>query len=202
MFRNISAYQRATRYVVTAEHCGTLNSVVSVGGRRVGVVSWVDPAADLELVKIDPEIHGQPICAPTSSGFHCSGTQTYTPRAVGRILMSTLRYRSLQSTPVAGTGAPGDNEIFCISGKSSGESCEFTSTPWLPRFGDQHRGEVAARGDTLIFPGDSGAPVSSPDARIYGIAGETSTGPSFTIMKYTRIIQFLEDAGTYALAPS
>ncbi len=58
------------------------------------------------------------------------------------------------------------------------------------------------RGDTLIFPGDSGAPVSSPDARIYGIAGETSTGPSFTIMKYTRIIQFFEDAATYALAPS
>ncbi|MBF4619502.1 hypothetical protein ITJ44_15610 [Clavibacter sp. VKM Ac-2873] len=198
---NFSPAARATRYAVTAKHCGEMNSPVSVGGRRVGEVVWIDPVADLELVRIDPVVHGQPFCAPSSSGFHCSPV-TYEPQATGQVLLATLRYQSLRRTPVAGTGAPASDEVFCISGKSSGQSCLFRSTRWISGYGEQKPGEVAAIGDTLVFPGDSGGPVLSPQARIYGIIAETATGSLHTVLKYTRISQFFEDAGNYALAPA
>lgn len=197
----LSQYQRAVRYVVTAKHCGAMNEHVSVGGEEVGYVSWVDPAEDLELVRIEPQRSAE-FCAPSTSGFHCSGPSSYTPRAVGKVLLATLQYRYLRATAVAGTGSPADGELFCISGKSSGQSCTFAVTPWRPSYGLRTPGDMAAIGQTLVFGGDSGAPVVSHQAKIYGILAENSTGPTHSIVKYVRISHFFQDAGGYALAPA
>jgi hypothetical protein len=202
LLANITPRQRATRYVLTAKHCGRMGDPVSVGGREVGQVSWVDPVEDLELVRIDPTSHGQPFCSPTSQGFHCTGTPTYDPAASGRVVLTTLQSRALSAIPVTGTGAPADGEVFCVSGKSSGQSCEFTSAPWRSEIGPRTPGQALATGGTLILNGDSGGPVVSSRGRIYGVVESTATGTLHSALIYVRVSQFFADAGGYGLAPA
>jgi hypothetical protein len=204
----LSPRSRATRYVVTAKHCGGMGTRVSVRGAYVGSVSWVDPHADLALVRIDPEVEGQPTCAPTSQGFHCTGSVSYRPRASGRVILTSLRTRSTEEVPVIGTGSPAADEVFCVSGKASGEECSWSlvpwaSVPWEPGHGIREPGEMAARSpNAIVYGGDSGAPIATPGGRVYGILQGDYFHLSTSVMIYTAVSQFFEDAGAYALAPA
>jgi hypothetical protein len=202
VLNNITPAQRAVRYVVTAKHCGAMGTRVSVRGQEVGYVSWVDPVEDLELVRIAPAADGQPTCAPSSQGFHCTGITTFTPQASGRVVLETLRNRAIEAIPVTGTGAPADGEVFCVSGKVTGQSCTWRSAPWQRAYGERTPGEAAATGESLVLGGDSGAPVLSADGRIYGVLEGDVHGLDVAAMIYTRISRFFADAGGYALAPA
>ncbi|MDO4045644.1 chymotrypsin family serine protease [Clavibacter michiganensis] len=202
LLANISPRQRATRYVVTAKHCGDLGAEVKVAGVPVGAVTWVDPREDLELVRIDPLMDGRPFCAPSSAGFHCTGTTTFQPRASGRVLLETVRFRTLRALPVTGTGAPAAGEVYCVSAVVSGQSCVWSTAPWKPEYGSRTPGEMAAKGDARVAEGDSGGPVVSAQGRIYGNLEGDFDLDGERAMIYVRISHFFEDAGAYALAPA
>jgi hypothetical protein len=133
---NLSAYNRATRYVVTAAHCFDRGSDdVSYGGEVVGQAVWKDAASDLALVKVAPIVHNNQACAPSSGVFHCVGSVTYEPRALGRVILASLRTRSIDKLPVVATGAPPAVGVFCASGAWTGPDCSLSSARSTPNMG-------------------------------------------------------------------
>lgn len=202
-FSRLTTAQRAVRYVLTAKHCGGKGAIVSVRGEAVGQVSWVDPLSDLALVRVAPEVSGQPFCAPTSQGFHCTGGPTITPRASGRVILTSLRTRSTEDVAVIGTGAPATGQLFCVSGRTSGETCSWTSVAWKQAYGSRDPGEMAAKSaSALVLGGDSGAPVVTPQGKILGILNGDHVSMDERVMLYTSVSRFFEATYGYGLAPA
>jgi hypothetical protein len=198
---NLSAYQRAVRYVVTAKHCFADGDAMTFGGELVGTAVWRDPTLDLALVRVDPIVHNNRTCAPTSAGFHCVGSVDYEPRADGRVFLATLRTRSVGREPIVSTGTPPDSTLFCSSGATSGPDCTLRSVRVSPNMGLLPGEAVAARGSVVEASGDSGGLVCSHDGVAYGIIKGRLLNPGATLVTYTRIGEFFAHApGRFSLA--
>jgi hypothetical protein len=206
LLSNVTDYQRAVRYVLTAGHCGNVNDAISVytnpaGQVQVGTVIWKSGISDLEVIRIEPDSQRGQVCGVTSTGPFCTITVTYTPRAVGRVMMS-----GGSTVPVTGTGTPTDPEIFCTSGKSTNVLCTWhTYTPDPPLAGAAAGTAYAETTASNVDFGDSGGPVLSRSGGIvYGImqAAGKPDGLHPTSMAYTAISQFFTEQSGYALAPA
>ena len=198
---NLSPYARAIRYVVTAKHCFSRGDEVSYGDEIVGTAIWKDPHNDIALVRIEPLSEGSRSCAPTSAGFHCVGSVTYTPRAVGRVIIASLRTRGEEKVPVLQTGSPAVGTIFCLSAAQVRSDCSLRSSRSTPDMGLQDGEEVAVSGDGRGGPGDSGGLIVSPTQIAYGILNGAVTSNGGLFIRYTRISTFFEHVpGSYSLA--
>jgi hypothetical protein len=201
IFDNLSGYQRAVRYLVTAKHCFQDGTAVTFEGEQVGEAVWQDPALDLALVRVEPIVHNNRSCAPTSAGFHCVGSVDYEPRAVSRVFLASLRTRSVERIPVLSTGAAPDSTVFCSSGATSGPDCTLRSVRVTPAMGLAPGEAVAVKRSTGDSDGDSGGLVCSPDGVAYGIIKGRFATSTATFIRYTRISEFFAHApGSFSLA--
>ena len=165
----IRPYDRAVRYVLTAKHCASLNQMVRVGGVEVGKVTWLSPDTDIALVRIEPSYTRSRSCYSTSAGPRCSILETYTPRAVGQVILAQNRSGQETSIPVRGSGTPSMGQKFCVSGQTTGIICDFTSVRTPPGMHVESNETLAITSSTNPTASDSGAPVVSAGGTIYGI---------------------------------
>ncbi|QIS40600.1 S1 family peptidase (plasmid) [Clavibacter capsici] len=201
-------YSAASRYVLTAKHCGQVGADVSVGEDAVGKVIWASPDRDLELIKVDPEAHRNTHCGPTYGGAsRCSVIQTFTPRAVGKIILDlpyTLNFE--RAIPIAGVGTPTNTTRICTSGYRTGPNCTFRLVNLPPREEEQAkaRGQKVMRSESAgTDQGDSGGPVSDPSGVLFGIHHGSADPTRFAnVGIYTPISEFLTEQPNYALAPA
>lgn len=203
---NVTAYQKAVRYGVTAGHCvKNMKSDVRVGDTSVGKFVWKSQETDLALFRIEPVAKRYTHCTAPSTGLNCSINYVYEPRALGNIFLGSLRSRSLSAVPVIGTGSPGRNEVFCTSGSNSGVICAWGVLPPNVAFAQPSGHEQIAESYTAtVLPTDSGGPVSSSSGVVYGIIvamGNKNTS-SETRMNYVPIQEFFKEQKAYELAPS
>lgn len=209
-FRFLSPKERATRYIIIAKHCISNHDGegILVGGALVGSVIQTDADYDLAMARVDPVAHQQNFCHNTSFGVQCYRTYTYTPRAVGRVILGNPRTRGDGSVPFAGTGDPGVNEHFCTSGAVTGVNCDFQNAPYPAGSSWFHEGvpQVARNGNFSVSGGDSGGPVVSPSGRFYGIltdGGSQSTEPALHgLIGYVDQAKVFRFASGYSIAPA
>jgi hypothetical protein len=203
---NVTQYQRAVRYVLTAGHCGEVNDAVglntaSSGRKQVGKVIWKSGVSDLELVRIEPDSQRGETCSVTSTGPFCTITVNYTPRAFGRVITTAGSQLS-----VTGVSAPSDTEIFCTSGKTTNFMCTWHTYTLDPPIRGADAGVVYAETTASnTDAGDSGGPVVSRSGGVnYGIilGGGNPDGREPTVMPYTPISQFSSEQSGYSLAPA
>ena len=203
---NLTPYQRAVRYVLTAGHCGGVNTEVKVADISVGKVIWKSGKHDLALIRVEPSATRHAVCSAPSTGMSCSIAVDYTPRAVNQIILPSLRTRSEGLVRVTGTGAPSTNEVFCTSGAVTGVICTWGKehvTGWAhPIENDTFR--YAETYGSNIVQGDSGGPVASTSGKVYGIIAEFGRPEthSATSMRYHSLDQFFSEQHGYALAPT
>lgn len=169
-WENVTAYKRAVRYILTADHCGRTGEDVRVGNSIIGTVVWRSGVSDLQLVQVPPFTRRYQHCFATSTGPYCSIGFTYEPRAVGKIMTTSRRVRGDVAIPITGTGHPSTNEVFCTSGAVTAWNCSWglvdTPPAWLqPRILERTAESFAAN----VAYGDSGGPVASSSGVIYGI---------------------------------
>ncbi|MWJ80058.1 serine protease [Clavibacter michiganensis subsp. michiganensis] len=211
------AKERATRYVVTANHCVARigervfvrNELESRHGHvpPIGTVYWRSDDVDLALIKIDPIVHVSYTCGSSSHGApHCLPVTTWTPNALPRVLTASLRMRSIYAQPVIGYDNPGLNEAFATSGSTTGVQVNWRNLSvraWPPGFRDPRSGDQAASSTTdFLLPGDSGGPVFNPDTgMLYGIM--TDQVPhrltEQSTMVYIKLSQFFHEQREYNL---
>lgn len=201
-FNNFTEYRRALRFVVTSGHCGNVNDTVKVGGRSVGKMIWKSNINDLSLVQIEPNYRHLRYCSAPSTGLTCSIVNRYDPIALGKVILPSLRTRSITAVPVIGTGSPANNEVFCTSGKTTGVICTWGKVQvpgWM-----QTRSKSAESFGPNIQAGDSGGPVVSHSGTVYGIiesqGDARSNYPNHMI--YVPISNFFAEQPGYELAPS
>lgn len=190
----------ATRYVVTAGHCGNVGETVKVGDSAAGTVIWASLTYDLALVKIPPSTAQRPVCSGASQLHHCT-IPPATPRAVGRIILN--RGSTQRAVPVPGFGIAGVGERFCTSGAVSFANCTFeiasVDPSWLSP------GELAAHTTSgfTLGPGDSGGPVANISGRLYGIILSAGTEDHEGIIGYIPMSTIFHDLRyDYELAPA
>ncbi|OUE22314.1 Trypsin [Clavibacter michiganensis] len=199
-YLSLTPYQRATRYIVTAAHCGPMYSTVHVGVAAIGTVDWISPHnSDIELIRVSPQPDERTLYCRShhSSAAFCSPIQTYTARANSQVFMPSRGRVARQ--PIQGTGTPSGR--FCTSGFASSVQCVFQPVS-LPR-GVQTRWNHVSAGETdehdAITGGDSGGPVVSYGHQLLGvISGKTADGH---YLLYTSIDQVLAELPAYVLAP-
>ena len=202
----VTAYQRATRWVVLAKRCAPLQAPVRLDGAAVGSVVWQSADSDVELAVIPPLACTR---VRAAAGSCDPSVSTYTPRASGRVF--TRVDGDPARAAVTGTGQP-DADPFCTSGAASGVLCSWTATrvPTASRAGAQHLAAARTDAGVGIEPGDAGGPVISATNRLYGIVsgsstraatGATSTTGS-TVLLYTPVQQVLTELFRYRLAPA
>ncbi|OUE17891.1 Trypsin [Clavibacter michiganensis] len=200
-FLRLTPYQNATRYIVTAAHCGPMYSTVHVGRAAIGTVDWISPHnSDIELIRVSPQPDERTLYCRShhSSAAFCSPIQTYTPRANGQVFMPSRGRVGRQ--PVQGTTAPEGR--FCTSGHASGVKCVFQPVSLPP--GVETRWDHVSAGESdehdAITGGDSGGPVVSYGHKLIGIiSGQTENGH---FLLYTSIDQVLRELPAYVLAPT
>jgi hypothetical protein len=169
----------ATRYVVTAAHCGGVGTAVTVGGQYAGEVTYVSPRWDFSLITVKPDSRQLRHCSVSTSGVpSCYYLPVYTPRARGAIEKSGQGALYSAQVPVPGSGAPQGHEDFCASGNVSGWYCGFHTVANPPGLEVQGCDRTAQSFSGRIMRGDSGGPVSSTSGRIYGVI--VATGPDGT----------------------
>lgn len=193
---------RATRYIVTAGHCGEVGDPIRVNYQGViGSVVWKSAILDAEIAQIDPLPESRAGCDPSSTLHRCTVSTTYTPRAIGRIFLfdPAGRYSSL---PVTGMGAPAANEVFCTSGAHSGVNCTWGAHRLPPGAPPHVLGARTFRNQ--VEDGDSGGPVASRSGTLYGIISEGMYphDPDPDFMSYVPLTRILQEQSGYALAPS
>lgn len=201
LFR-IRPYDRAVRYVLTAKHCGSMNQLVRVGDVQVGKVTWVSPTSDLELVRIEPDYSRSRNCYSTSAGPRCGIIQSYSPRAVGQVILAQNRIGQESTIPMRGSGTPAAGQKFCTTGQTTGIICDFQSvrTPAVVHLQPYELSAVTSSINNTS--GDSGGPVVSPSGTIYGI--EVASFPAdhaqySNYMAYIPIAHALGELRGYAL---
>lgn len=199
----VTAYQRATRWVVLAKRCAPLQAPVRLDGAAVGSVVWQSADSDVELAVIPPLACTR---VRAAAGSCDPSVSTYTPRASGRVF--TRVDGDPARAAVTGTGQP-DADPFCTSGAASGVLCSWTATrvPTASRAGAQHLAAARTDAGMGIEPGDAGGPVISATNRLYGIiSGSSTTGTtsttSTTVLLYTPVQQVLTELFRYRLAPA
>ena len=203
---NLTTYQRAVRYVLTAGHCGGVNTEVKVADISVGKIIWKSGKYDMALLRVEPSATRHAVCSAPSTGMSCSIAINYTPRAVNQIILPSFRTRGEGTVPVTGIGQPFANEVFCTSGASTGVifswGVEHISGWAHPGSADKfHYAETYG---SNIISGDSGGPVASSSGKIYGIIAQYGRPEthSDTLMRYHSIDQFFSEQPGYALAPT
>ncbi|QIS42701.1 trypsin-like serine protease [Clavibacter capsici] len=196
----LTPYQRATRYILTAAHCGPMYSTVHVGAAAIGTVDWISPhRSDIELIRVSPQPDERTLYCRShhSSPAFCSPIQTYTPRANGQVFMPSRGRVGRQ--PIQGTAEPTGR--FCTSGFVSGVRCTYHPVS-LPR-GVQTRWRHVSAGETdehdAFAGGDSGAPVVSYGHQLLGIVSGKTENNQYLL--YTSIDQVLAELPAYVLAP-
>ncbi|AND15635.1 trypsin-like serine protease [Rathayibacter tritici] len=192
---------RATRYIVTAGHCGHVGDPVRVNLQGIiGSVIWESPILDAEIARIDPIAENNFGCDPSSALHRCTIATAYTRRATGRIFLfdNGGRYASL---PVTGMGVPGVNEVFCTSGAYSGVNCSWGIHPLPPGSPPYILGARTFRNQ--VEDGDSGGPVASRSGTLYGIIsdGTYPKDPDPDFMTYVPLSRILQAQPGYTLAP-
>jgi hypothetical protein len=200
-YLSLTPYQRATRYIVTAAHCGPMYSTVHVGTAAIGTVDWISPHdSDIELIRVSPQPDERTLYCRShhSSAAFCSPIQTYTARANSQVFMPNRGRIGRQ--PIQGTASAEGR--FCTSGFASGVKCVFQPVS-LPR-GVQTRWSHVSAGETdehdAITGGDSGGPVVSYGNQLLGIiSGKTADGH---YLLYTSSAQMLAELPAYVLAPT
>ncbi len=202
---NLTPYRRAVRFVLTAGHCGSYNSSVSVRGTDLGYVSWKSNVSDLELIRVEPINHSYRFCSAPSTGINCSVVSTYEPRALGKVLLSQAAvYRSreggLVSIAVSGHAPASPDERFCTSGRTSDVMCYWTAAR-IPAGNPTSAGSLGATADfgDLTSPGDSGGPVVNTSGVMHGII--QAHAPNLNMMVYTSTAQFFHEQPDYEIAP-
>lgn len=200
-------FSAATRYVLTAKHCASLGATVRVGEDNVGRVTWTSPDRDLELITVNPESHRNTQCGPTHSGAaRCSIIQSFTPRAIGKIVLHLPYSNFERAIPVAGMGEPSATQQICTSGYRTGPNCTFRLVTLPPNA----EAEARARGQMVIRStvagtdqGDSGGPVASPGGVLFGIHHGSADPEHYSnVSIYTPLSEFFREQPNYALAPS
>ncbi|PPF25978.1 hypothetical protein C5C34_00620 [Rathayibacter rathayi] len=197
----VSPKAKATRYIVTAGHCGNVGDPIRVNLQGIiGSVIWKSTMLDVSIARIDPIGESHVGCDPSSSLHRCTVATSYMPRATGRIFLFDHfgRYASL---PVIGMGVPSVNEVFCTSGARTGVNCSWGVARLPPAAPIFVLGARTFRNQVLV--GDSGGPVAGRDGRLYGIVSEglnwNDSDPD--LMTYVPISRILEEQRGYALAP-
>jgi hypothetical protein len=205
LLSRVSPSLAATRYVVTAKHCGGLGTAVKVGGVYVGDVTYVSRRWDFSVITVGPESHQLRHCSVTVSGHpSCYVLPTYTPRAVGEIEMSGRGSPFGGRAAIPGLGAPAAREGFCSSGAVSGWYCGFHAVA-PPEGLEVEGGDRAAQSFAGHSEGgDSGGPMASAAGRIYGIIIGTGTlGTQWEYdVYYISIDTVMQELVGYQLAPS
>jgi hypothetical protein len=122
---NATPYERATRYVTTAGHCGDRYDRVDVNGHMVGEVSWVSNAYDMMIVTVPPK--SVPMRHHTGSGSHTVYyiNYHYEPRAFSAVLTYSQRLRAVGAVPVLQLEEemPASVNWACHSGATTDYSC-------------------------------------------------------------------------------
>lgn len=201
-FNLLTASRRATRYVLTAAHCAPMGASVSVGGIPIGTVTWKSTISDLELITVAPRNSRYQHC---TIGSHrepvCHIYVDSEPRALGRVILASLRTRTITGVPVTGVGGtPPDDEEFCTSGKVTGLSCGWSNSPFPPGITPRTGEKAATSINTVLVGGDSGSPVSSADGHVYGLVSRGFG--TVTTMLYVSTDQFFREQSSYAPAPA
>jgi hypothetical protein len=202
LLSQVTPYQRAVRFILTAGHCAELGQKVRVGDVEIGTVTWVSGQSDLAIVRVEPISTRRRHCGPTSgAGIRCDIAVVYEPRAVGEVILVHNRVHQEASIPITGIGTPQPREIFCISGHVTGILCAFRSlgaSASLPLQPHQVASESA--GPMTTF-GDSGAPVVSRGGTLFGIhaQGGAPGTPDAQLEAYVPIDQFFREQRGYAL---
>ena len=203
MFSRLTAYQRGVRYLVIAKHCvNEVGSAIRFRDEQIGEVSFMSPDRDIALVKVDPVMRRQPVCSGASQLHRCFISEDSTPRASGKILLRANN--GVGVIPVAGSGDPRGDEIFCTSGSVTGVNCG-----WRLAAGDHDGvfppGENVARSmrNQSVVMGDSGGPVAGRDGTLYGIITTRGNGQYEGLMSYVPMSKVFDTIGPYyALAPA
>jgi hypothetical protein len=199
-YLTLTPYQKATRYIVTAAHCGGMYSTVHVGAAAIGTVDWISPHhSDIELIRVSPQPDERTLYCRShhSSAAFCSPIQTYTPRANGQVFMPSRGRIGRQ--PIQGTATPEGR--FCTSGFATGVKCTFhavslphgVETPW------SHMSAAETDEHEAFSGGDSGGPVVSYGHQLLGIISGKTTNNAYLL--YTSIDQVLAELPAYVLAP-
>ena len=207
LFSRLTAYQRATRWVVLAKHCAPMYASIHMGTRAVGNVVWQSATSDIELVRVSPQPDNMAlICAAHhSQPAFCSPFQTYTPLANNRVFF--LANGREARVPVSGWADAPDDQ-FCTSGWASGVKCVwhgFSLEPGIYRPPYEHISAANASEFESIANGDSGGPVVTYDRHLLGIisSGEAvgRTGGR-SVVYYTPMRQVLHELFSYELGPA
>jgi len=193
---NLTQYRVATRYVLTAGHCGDVGESVSVETDSeeivVGTVTWKSEVSDLALVEVPPGQTRRQQCSVGSSGEFCTIVIDYYPRATGDVILNTPAADiggGRQTRAVTGTGTPSTNEVFCTSGRTTDILCTWGAVD----FSAENQPAGTAWAETFasnVVAGDSGGPVVSRSGTVYGVIGGTGI-PATEIATYGIMIDKL-----------
>jgi hypothetical protein len=197
----ITQFQRATRYVVTAKHCGGVGTQVFVGGDLLGAVTFVADDLDYSVITVPPSSTSARRCSVLGSTPACFDVVTYHPRAFGRVLVGGHGLAFAAPVSVPGYREPAGREDFCTSGAITGWLCGFRAASFPP---DGHPGadRAAANYGGNIARGDSGGPVLDREGRLLGITqGFGRPGTAYAnVMLYVSMTSILRQLASYALA--
>jgi len=208
--RQITPYQRAMRYIVTAGHCTHVGQMVngSRGAHAIGRTLSVSHSDDVALIQIFPL--SVPSCQWVHHGFGSGGgtptcvpTTTYRPRAIGRVFMTSRRTRSEEQIPMVGPGTPAAGAPLCTTGMKTGVNCSFDPVPVPPAWIDHMpRSKTATTDGANVVVGDSGSPITNSDGTFFGIqTGTGAEGGYFAnFMVWTPASEIFRDFPNYALA--
>ncbi|CAQ01378.1 trypsin-like peptidase domain-containing protein [Clavibacter sepedonicus] len=197
-----NSWEGATRYVVTAAHCGDLNENVTLGSSVPGKVIWRDELHDLELIVVSPSTERAAVCSHTSAGEYCRIVLTYHPQAVGRIITRDDNTWREQRTPLVATGEP-DDRVFCVSAIRAGVACGLVRTTTPAAIAAVHPGIRAAEDRSLdVQPGDSGGPVMSRSGTLYGFVSGGGIYGGVRKIDYMPWSVFAHLQPNYVLAPA
>jgi hypothetical protein len=198
--QRVTQFLRATRYVVTAKHCGGIGTPVFVNGELAGAVTYVSPDLDFSIIAVTPRSETVRHCSVSVSGVpSCYPITTYAPRALGKVFLggNGLAF----GPPGAGGGPrpPGPGEDFCTSGAISGWECGWRSTRPDAAAREFDRTAVNYFGGAL--PGDSGGPVVDRTGHLLGIirGGAVATTLHPGELDYTSMTTVLAELSSYRL---
>lgn len=198
----VSQYVAATRYVVLAKHCAPyIDSGIGLNFERIGTVVWMSSTDDVELAVIPPYTSPTPR-ACFGSVAACIAGSAVEPRAVGRVMMSTRSGE--RPVPMNPPGSPAWGERFCTSGQETGVNCNWVLNDGRPPGWEDPTGIMARTTNAQgIDVGDSGGPVISEDARLYGIIERKGEGANVNLMQFLPIEELFDQIGpNYVIAPA